>query len=650
MASGYTAMSGVATEPCLEGGQDLTGIASGDWAAYSGINLTGANAFVARVASAGTGGNIEIHLDSPGGTLAGTCAVPGTGGWQNFTDAYCALTNAAGTHTVYLVFTGGGGSLFNVEFFGTFAPPPALSHRLLPGNTYALQSLLNGQYVSATNNGNNTLAALGTSVSVPEEFQIYDAGGGNIGLLALVNTNYVSADNNGNSPLIANRTGVGSWENYTEFDAGNGNIALRAMNNGKYVTVSNTAAATLIAKSAAIATAESLTPQFITGATPATPGGLMAWSGNSQVALTWAASSGASSYSLKRATSYSGTYSIIASNGLNLSYADTNLANGTTYYYTISAQNPAGVSTDSLPVVAIVGALPRWTWTVSASVMASGNPPDNAIDGNINTRWSSGTPQTNGMWFQIDLGAANTFRGLVLDAGSSSSDYPRGYQVNISNDGLSWGSPVATGSGNSAVITILFGNQNARYIRVTQTGSVSGLWWSMHEVNVLGTVPATPTALAGTSISGSQINLAWNAATGAGGYNIKRASNSGGPYATVAWNLTDTTYTDFGLTGGSLYYYVVTATNAFGESPVSNEVAVRPVSAAPTALNFVTGGGQILLSWPMDHTGWRLEAQTNGLNVGLGTNWATIPNSTGTNAMMLPITANGSVLFRLRYQ
>lgn len=650
MAANYTAMSGVTTEACTEGGQDLTGIANGDWAAYGGINLGGTTAFVARIASASLGGNIEIHLDSPGGTLAGTCPVPGTGGRQNFTDAYCALTNATGTHTVYLVFTGGSGSLFNVEFFGAFTAPGVLSHRLLPGNTYALQSVLDGQYVSATNSGNYTLAAQGASVSIPEEFQIYDAGGGNIGLLALANTNYVCADNNGNDPLIANRTGVGSWETYTEFDAGNGNIALRAMNNGKYVTVSNTAAATLIAKSTTITTAESFTLQFVTGVAPATPGGLMTWPGNGQVGLGWASSPGTTSYNVKRATSYAGTYSVIASNWPGLNYTDTNLANGATYYYAVSALNPVGESTNSAPAAAVVGTLPRWTWTVSASVMASGNPPDNAIDGNINTRWSSGTQQTNGMWFQIDLGATTTFRGLVLDAGSSSSDYPRGYQVNVSNDGLNWGGAVATGSGSSAVTTILFANQNARYIRITQTGSASGLWWSIHELTVLGTVPAAPSGLTGMSLSGSQIGLTWNAATSAASYNVKRAVASGGPYTTVAWNLTDPTYADFGLSGGTLYYYVVTATNAFGESLPSSQIAVRPVSTTPTALSFTSNSGQIQLSWPVDHTGWRLEAQTNSLNSGLGTNWTTVPNSAGTNALVWPVNVTtGSLFFRLSY-
>jgi hypothetical protein len=98
MTASYTTMSGVATEACSEGGQDLTGIANGDWAAYGGINLNGLSAFAARGTSAGIGGNIEIHLDSPGGTLAGVCSVPGTAGWQNFTDAFCSLTNATGTH------------------------------------------------------------------------------------------------------------------------------------------------------------------------------------------------------------------------------------------------------------------------------------------------------------------------------------------------------------------------------------------------------------------------------------------------------------------------------------------------------------------------------------------------------------------------
>jgi hypothetical protein len=63
-----------------------------------------------------------------------------------------------------------------------------------------------------------------------------------------------------------------------------------------------------------------------------------------------------------------------------------------------------------------------------------------------------------------------------------------------------------------------------------------------------------------------------------------------------------------------------------------------------------SGSGSLTLSWPTDHTGWRLEAQTNSLAAGLGTNWATVANSSGTNKMVIPIiTTNGSVFFRLIY-
>jgi hypothetical protein len=648
MAASFSSLSGVTTETCSEGGQDLTGIAAGDWAAFGSVNLSGVNAFVARAASATTGGNLEVHLDSPGGTLVGTCAVPGTGGWQNFADSYCALTNATGTHTVYLVFTGGAGNLFNLEFFGVFAAAPVYSHQLLPGNTYALKSALTGQYVSATNNGDDTLAANASAIATPQEFQVYDAGGGNIGLLAWINTNYVCADNNGNNPLIANRTGVGSWETYTEVAAANGNIGLQAMVNGKFVTVSNNAAATLIAQSASLGTAESFGVQFVSGVAPATPGGLATAPGNGQVGLDWAPSSGATSYNLKRTATYAGTYSAIVTNLSSAAYTDTNLVNGTTYYYAVSGWNPAGESTNSPAVAAVVGALSRWAWVVTASTSASGDAPANAVDGDITTRWSTGTGQTNGMWFQVDLGWAATFHGLILDAGSSTGDYPRGYQVNVSNDGVNWGSPVAFGSGSSALLTILFANQTARYIRVTQTGSVSGLWWSIAEFNVLGTVPAAPAALAAVSVAPNQAALSWNTAASATGFNLKRSLTSGGPYTNLAWNLTASAYADNTLSPGVLYYYVAAGTNLFGESPLSNEVAVRPLATNAPPLNWAVNSGRMQLDWPADHTGWQLEMQTNSLRAGLGTNWTILANSTGTNAWLLS-TTNPSVFYRLAY-
>jgi hypothetical protein len=77
---------------------------------------------------------------------------------------------------------------------------------------------------------------------------------------------------------------------------------------------------------------------------------------------------------------------------------------------------------------------------------------------------------------------------------------------------------------------------------------------------------------------------------------------------------------------------------------------LNPIATNPTNITFSVGGGNLTLSWPADHTGWRLQSQTNALNLGLTTNWFDIAGSTATNEMILPVeTANGAVFFRLVY-
>jgi uncharacterized protein (TIGR03790 family) len=111
---------GVQTESCAEGGMDVGSITEGAYTVYKAVPLTGARTFVARVASAGSGGNIEVHLDAPTGMTLGSCSVPVTGDWQTWRTQTCSLSAATGAHDVYLVFTGagdGGGYLFNLQWF-----------------------------------------------------------------------------------------------------------------------------------------------------------------------------------------------------------------------------------------------------------------------------------------------------------------------------------------------------------------------------------------------------------------------------------------------------------------------------------------------------------------------------------------------------
>jgi hypothetical protein len=163
-----------------------------------------------------------------------------------------------------------------------------------------------------------------------------------------------------------------------------------------------------------------------------------------------------------------------------------------------------------------------------------------------------------------------------------------------------------------------------------------------------------PTAMPPVGLAASagdaRVTLNWAASVGATGYYVYQSSTNGGPYKLIGTNVSSLTLTNTGLTNGQMYYYNVTATNAFGVSDVSLQVSARPTSFAVSQLAYTTAPGQINLSWPTDRTGWRLQMQANSLTQGLGTNWVTVDGSTNSNQMSLPMnTANSSVFYRLVY-
>jgi dextranase len=83
-------------------------------------------------------------------------------------------------------------------------------------------------------------------------------------------------------------------------------------------------------------------------AAPVTPTGLVATAGNSQIALSWSASSGAATYTVYRAAQSGGEGTTAYKSGLtSTSFTDTGLTNGATYFYTVAAVNSGGVSGQS---------------------------------------------------------------------------------------------------------------------------------------------------------------------------------------------------------------------------------------------------------------------------------------------------------------
>jgi hypothetical protein len=83
-----------------------------------------------------------------------------------------------------------------------------------------------------------------------------------------------------------------------------------------------------------------------------------------------------------------------------------------------------------------------------------------------------------------------TFSRIALDSGIALGDYPRGYEIYVSNDSVSWGNPVAVGNGYGPVASITFTPITARFIRIYQTGDTSQMgdnslnWWGISELNV----------------------------------------------------------------------------------------------------------------------------------------------------------------------
>jgi hypothetical protein len=108
------------------------------------------------------------------------------------------------------------------------------------------------------------------------------------------------------------------------------------------------------------------------GSAPTAPTGLTATAGNMQVSLSWSASSGATSYNVERGTASGGPYTTVNSPS-TITYVDTGLTNGTTYYYVVTAVNSAGQSAPSSQATAIPAG-PVTQVAVTVNVLANRHP------------------------------------------------------------------------------------------------------------------------------------------------------------------------------------------------------------------------------------------------------------------------------------
>ncbi|MGH9748004.1 MAG: glycoside hydrolase family 44 protein [Candidatus Acidiferrales bacterium] len=282
-----------------------------------------------------------------------------------------------------------------------------------------------------------------------------------------------------------------------------------------------------------------------TSTVPPVPASLEATAGNAQVSLTWNASTGATSYHVRRSTTSVGPYAQVSA-PMFASFTDTGLANGTKYFYVVSALNSAGESANSAQASATPAeptAIPPAPAGLAATagnaqISLSWNPSTGATSYHLKRSTTSGGPFT-----QISAPTSTGFTDTGLANGTKYF-----YVVSAVNS-----------AGESA---------NSAQASATPAAPLAP--------------PAMPTGLAATA-GNAQVSLTWNATAGATSYHVKRSTTSGGPYTQVSAP-TSASFTDTGLANGTKYFYVVSAVNSAGESANSAQVSATPVNPVSASI------------------------------------------------------------------
>lgn len=137
--------------------------------------------------------------------------------------------------------------------------------------------------------------------------------------------------------------------------------------------------------------------------------------------------------------------------------------------------------------------VPNEGWTVTANY--NSDSCLKMLDNDLETRWHSNQPQSSGMLIKIDLGKKYLISGIGLFYADAKYDYPRTIVVEKSLDGESWEAVPAEFIYAQYVkhlveypcdnqMQLTFEPQEARYIRLMQTGQSDKFYWSIYEIEI----------------------------------------------------------------------------------------------------------------------------------------------------------------------
>lgn len=263
-----------------------------------------------------------------------------------------------------------------------------------------------------------------------------------------------------------------------------------------------------------------------------------------------------------------------------------------------------GVTASSTKVLLNDAGGNSWTCKVAGNLVATGyfdcNSANTLFEFNGTSQsWNLTTNLVNSshMSWQVDSTSSLSLASSIA-----------GFSTITNNGSLTFGTNIITGGGTLGLGTGGTVNGNGTNLLVSGISSI---------------------------VNGGTLNLG-SLPTFAGGesFPLFSASSYGGTFGTLLPATPDGTHT-----------WVTTQLNTAGILAVSGGV-----NTDPTNIVSKVNGSNLELTWPADHTGWTLQVQTNTLNVGLGTNWVSVPGSTSVHSVTNTINAaNGSVFYRLKY-
>lgn len=304
---------------------------------------------------------------------------------------------------------------------------------------------------------------------------------------------------------------------------------------------------------------------------PTAPGNVVAIAGNQTVTLSWDSVLGAARYDLYWSHHEGGSNTGHVIENIHSPKVHTGLVNGARLYYRIVAVSSGGKALSSE-----VHALPSIGATAPgapSSVVASGG------DGEITLSWG---------WIE----GANYY---TVYRGRQSGVSPTSGEANV-------------GAANPLTDTELTNNQAYFYVVTATTDRGEGPPSAQASATPLGSSgpPARPSGLA-ASAGDEQVTLTWNSVAEATGYTLYYSEISGVTTTSgTALANASAPFEHQGLSNNHTYYYIVTASNAQGESPASAEASATPqatgpgVPTTPTNLVATPSDSQVTLSW--DHS------------------------------------------------